>query len=107
MNKVALQKLLVVGGTPTSRAELRDLAEPTGIVLKLVDGTARARQQDADAHLKWANLVAIWGPTELDHKVSGLYSGAHRWGVTKITVGRRGIESLCREILEKLPHCGS
>lgn len=100
-----LENLLIIGGTPRQHAELRDLTASTTIKLRLVEGSKRVhRQQDADANLKWAQIVAIWCPTPLSHKVSKLYDAAQRKGAAKIMVNKRGIASLCGQILEKLSH---
>jgi hypothetical protein len=91
MRTAGWRRLVVVGGAPNSRHELQDLLGDA-IELRLVDGTLRRTQANADDDLAWANLAVIWGSTQLGHKVSKLYTGHH--GGRVITVGRRGVASL-------------
>src|SRR5690606_38461797 len=68
-------RLCVVGGSPGTRTELESLVAGR-IELRLVEGAGTKRTSaHAAADLAWANLVVIWGGTELDHKVSNLYKG--------------------------------
>ncbi len=86
--------LLIVGGSPSVRAELVALAPP-GLELRLVDGTERRTQDKAKADLEWAHLAFVWGASELDHRVSHLYTepaSAHRRKV--IQIARRGVAAL-------------
>jgi hypothetical protein len=100
LKKQRVRSLLIVGGTPKLHHELRDLMRD-GPALEFVDGTlASLSQKEADHHLKRAQFVVIWASTPLRHAVSNLYGDEHLpEGVRSITVNRRGIEALCREIL--------
>ena len=89
-----IAKVVVVGGSPSVRAELLSL-KPAEWELRLVDGTERRTQDKARADLEWAQLVFIWGSSELDHKVSKLYTDTaspHRQKL--VQVARRGIAAL-------------
>jgi hypothetical protein len=91
---VGIQRLLVVGGSPSVREELRD-ALGSALDLRTVDGTERRTQDRARGDLEWAHLVVLWGATELDHKVSSHYahpSPEHRRKL--VHVARRGIAAL-------------
>lgn len=79
------KRVVVVGGSPETRRELEDLAGPI-VDLRTVDGTARMTQERARGDLGWADLVLIWGSTQLAHKVSNLYRGER-----VITVPKRGV----------------
>jgi hypothetical protein len=82
------RRLCVVGGAPDSRLDLATRVAKR-IELRLVLGTRSRTAKAARADTAWADLVVIWGATELAHKVSTLYTGPH-----VITVQRRGIEAL-------------
>jgi len=96
-----VEKLVVVGGSPAVREELRAGA-PEQWKLRLVDGTARRTLRDAQADLEWADLVLIWGGSELDHKVSKLYTEglAHRRKVVQLA--RRGVAALLHAAADHL-----
>lgn len=93
-----LVRLAVVGGSPSVREELLRLVGDR-LELRLIDGTERRTQGEARNDLRWAQLCVVWGGTELDHKVSGLYTGGEG---TVLTVHRRGIAALCEGVREHL-----
>lgn len=82
-------RLLVVGGSPETRKQVVDLAG-TVADLRLVDGLGRATEDHARSDVAWADVVLIWGSTQLDHKVSNHYAKA----ANAITVPRRGVAAL-------------
>ncbi len=93
-HRAGLRHLVVVGGSPSVRAELNAL-KPPGLELRLVDGTERRTQDKARSDLEWAHIVFVWGASELDHRVSNLYTegvGTNRRKVVQIA--RRGIAAL-------------
>jgi hypothetical protein len=90
-----LRRIVVVGGSPSTREELRGLIGDR-LELRLVSGTERRTSRDSKADLSWADLVVIWGSTELDHKISRLYTGASQGRV--VTCPRRGIAALAETI---------
>jgi hypothetical protein len=97
-----VRRVLVVGGSPSVREELHAVL---GSVLELrtVDGTGRRTQERARSDLEWADLVLLWGATELDHKVSTHYShppGSQRGKV--VHVARRGIAALLHSAVQHL-----
>lgn len=96
-----IRRVLVVGGRPAAHVQLeRELA---GLELHVVDGTSNLpNQADALRDCAWAQLLVIWAPTPLPHKVSALYrfdvcEVAHR-----VTVHRRGLEALADEVVKHL-----
>ncbi len=91
-----MRKLVVVGGSPKTREELRTLVRDR-FELRVVAGTDRRTSTDAKADLAWAHLVVIWGATQLDHTVSKLYTDGRHEKV--VTCGRRGIEALADTII--------
>ena len=98
LRRSGVSRVVVVGGSPRLRREL-DSLWPRDLELRLVSGTGQHTLKDAKANLDWADVVVIWGPTQLKHKVSKLYEGraASRTGQV-ISVRRRGIEALCQEL---------
>ena len=94
-----LRRLVVVGGSPNAREALAVLVG-SRLELRLVDGASRRTRKEAMVDLQWADLVIIWGGTQLDHKVSTLYtSGAGPAGEKVTTVRHRGIATLVAECL--------
>jgi hypothetical protein len=97
-----VRRILVVGGSPSVREELH-AALGTALELRTVDGTERRTQERARSDLEWADLVLLWGATELDHKVSTHY--AHPAAPLRgkvVHVARRGIASLLGAAVEHI-----
>ena len=97
-----VHRVLVVGGSPSVREELH-AALGGALELRTVDGTERRTQERARGDLEWADLVLLWGATELDHKVSAHYAHpppAQRGKV--VHVARRGIAALLAAAVEHL-----
>lgn len=96
-----LARLLVVGGSPGTRRDLE--ARLAGAVeLRLVAGESSPGRRTAEAHIGWADIVALWGPTELSHKVSELFTASPSARGKLVTVRRRGVAALCREVRSHL-----
>lgn len=92
--RLRITKMVVVGGSPSVREELISL-KPEGFELRLVDGTERRTQEKARADLDWGELVLVWGSSELDHRVSQLYTEAPPGLRRKVVVAaRRGVAAL-------------
>jgi hypothetical protein len=92
-----IARVLVVGGAPGVHAALLS-SWPPDLSLRIVSGTGRHTRQDAAAQLAWADVVLVWGATQLDHRVSDHYT---RGGSSKIVVvQRRGIEALADALAE-------
>lgn len=95
-------KLCIVGGSPSVWEELERLFAGR-VELRLVDGTIRRTSDHAKADLEWADLVLLWGATELHHKVSMHYSNAPQPVKKKVVhVPKRGIAQLLAGALEHL-----
>lgn len=97
-----VRRLLIIGGRPPNYAAMqRTLAD--ALDLRFVDGTSNL--PDGNAALRdcaWADLLVLWAPTPLPHKVSSLYR-AEVCGVPhRVTVHRRGIEALAAEVIKHL-----
>lgn len=88
-----VSRIVIVGGSPSVHEELLRLKPPSW-ELRLIDGTLRRTSDLARADLKWADLVLVWGSSELDHKVSGLYLTRDYPHPHAVLVNRRGIAAL-------------
>jgi hypothetical protein len=91
-----LHRVVIVGGSPSTREELQELVAGR-LELRLVSGSERRTARDARADLRWADLVAIWGGTELDHRVSMLYTQGP--GGRVVTCPRRGIAAMAATLI--------
>lgn len=95
-------RLVIVGGTPATRDSLREELADSGIDLRIVLGNEPApSQRDALNDCAWADLVVIWAPTPLPHKVSTLYTSG-LCDSDRVHVHRRGIEALAAAIVSHL-----
>jgi hypothetical protein len=100
--RARVSKLVIVGGSPSVREELRALS-PASWQLRLVDGTERRTSTQAAADLEWADLVMVWGGSELDHKVSKLYTDAPPPLRKKIIqLAKRGVAALLHAAADHL-----
>jgi hypothetical protein len=98
----AVTKLLVVGGTPRSEEALRRDLAPHAIELRVVSGTDNEPNlRDALDHCRWADLVAVWAPTPLPHKVSTLYTGP-QCDARRVLVHSRGLEAFAHAVTDHL-----
>jgi hypothetical protein len=97
-----VRRVVIVGGSPAVREELE--AQLGGHVeLRMVDGTERHTADKARHNLDWADLVLVWGATELHHKVSGHYTGGPPSVSRKVIhVTRRGVAALLAEAVTHL-----
>lgn len=94
-----VRHILVVGGTSANHRDLRDLLPEGAPEIRCIDGTeGRHTKETAAPNLAWAQLLVIWSSTPLPHKVSNAYTSERPRDLPVITVARRGIEALCREI---------
>jgi hypothetical protein len=96
-----IRRVLIVGGRPPAYVELeRELA---ALDLRFVDGTSNLpNQTDALRDCAWAQLLVIWAPTPLPHKVSSLYRFDVCHVAHRVTVHRRGLEALGDEVVKHL-----
>ncbi|MCK6479115.1 MAG: hypothetical protein L6R43_02875 [Planctomycetes bacterium] len=86
------RRLCVVGGSPNARTALTQLIG-RDLDLKLVDGTMSRSKGQADSDLGWADVVIVWGSTQLNHKVSLLYKGPN-----VVQMARRSIQELAKSV---------
>lgn len=91
-------RLCVVGGSPHSRQELEQLVAGR-MEIRFVDGTRTQTLKRASADIDWADRVVVWGGTQLDHKVSTLYTGR---SPNVVTAPRRGVADLAQAVLDSI-----
>lgn len=101
-NDAGVQRMLVVGGTPRlAEALQRELSSST-IELRTIIGTeSDPNQREAIDDCRWADLVVIWAPTPLPHKVSRLYT-SELCQADRVEVHRRGLEALAHAVTDHL-----
>jgi hypothetical protein len=99
--RARVRRILVVGGSPALHTELIHM-KPAEWELRLVIGTERRTLDRAKADLDWAQLVLIWGGSELDHKVSTLYTTRADAKGKMVSIAKRGIAALFTAAAEHL-----
>ncbi|HVE85933.1 MAG TPA: hypothetical protein VND93_23920 [Myxococcales bacterium] len=98
----AVRRVVVVGGSPAVREELEGKLGAE-MELRLIDGTERRTGDKARGDLEWADLVLVWGGSELHHKVSTLYTSVPPALRRKVVhVARRGVAALLAGAVEHL-----
>lgn len=97
-----VRRVVVVGGSPAVREELEGALGGT-LELRLIDGTERRTADKAKADLEWAEVVLVWGGSELHHKVSMLYTSASQPLRKKVVhSAKRGVAALLAAGVEHL-----
>jgi hypothetical protein len=92
-----VSKLVIVGGSPSVREELERSLGKT-LHLRLVDGTERRTEDRSRADAEWADLLLVWGASELHHKVSWHYTQLPAPLRHKVVhVVKRGVAALLSE----------
>ena len=95
--KAQVSSIVIVGGSPPYRRQLRALADDQEVELRLdlVSGTTRRPKHKAQADLRRADLVVMWGATLLDHSVNEAYRGGP---ARLLRVAHRGITRMLEEV---------
>jgi hypothetical protein len=98
-------RVVIVGGSPPTRQELERLVGDS-IELRLIDGTKGRPAELAKVDLLWADVVVLWGATELHHKVSNQYqdgaAAVPAWKRKLVHVPKRGIAQLLAGAIDHL-----
>jgi hypothetical protein len=97
----SISNLVIVGGSPTYRDQLRKLhrGEETGLNLELVSGSVSRSRRRAEADMRRADMVVLWGGTILDHSTSEQYRGA---SCPVLTLPHRGITGMLDALADHL-----
>ena len=102
-----VRRVLVVGGRRPMYVEMERTLADEPLELRFVDGTSKLPNgTDALRDCAWADLLVIWAPTPLPHKVSDLYRPELCAAPRRVTVHRRGIEALATEVVDHLSRPG-
>lgn len=97
-----MRHVVIVGGSPAVREELEEQLEGK-VQLRMVDGTERHTAEKARHNLEWADLILVWGATELHHKVSEHYTAGPPGAREKVIhVTRRGVAALLEAAITHL-----
>lgn len=86
------RRVCVVGGSPNARTTLES-AVRARLELRLIDGAGSRRMEDARADIEWADVIVLWGGTQLAHKVSGQYTGPK-----VIQMAKRSVQEVAEEV---------
>ena len=101
-----LRRVLIVGGIPRT-AEALEAGVGSALDLRFVSGTeGQPTQRRALEDCRWADLLVVWAPTPLPHKVSRLYT-TEDCRVDKVEVRRRGVEALAHAVADHLTTPGN
>lgn len=101
LSAAAINRLLIVGGSPATHAELRAAFTRSAVTLDVIDGAHPPKAGRALALVEGADIVVVWASTVLPHSVSTLFVRPNQRQKT-VTVSRRGIEALADAIEKHL-----
>ncbi len=95
-------RLLVLGGSPSSRTQIRETLRGRPVQLEFVEGDRPTGEKRARELSASADVIVIWGGTILDHKVSQPFADLQEYSAKRITIAQRGAASLARGVIEHL-----
>lgn len=90
-----VKKLLVVGGSPSTRNEIERLCN-TSCELRFITDEDSSADKKIIPQRDWADIVVVWKSTQISHKMTT----ALRRSPKVITVTRRGITALADAVCE-------
>jgi hypothetical protein len=100
LQRNGVRRVLVVGGKESQQREIARVFNGRGVDVEGVDGTSASHsQKDAKAKMGRAELLVVWGSTQLRHAVSELYTSEPPPHLRIVRVSRRSIDALCTEIV--------
>ncbi len=95
-------RLLILGGSPASRTQIRESLRGRPIEIEFIEGDRPTGDKRARELSAGADIIVIWGGTILDHKVSQPFADLGEFSAKRITVAQRGAASLARGVIEHL-----
>lgn len=95
-------RLLILGGSPASRTQIRETLRGRPVEVEFVEGDRPTGDKRARELSAGADIIVIWGGTILDHKVSQPFASLGEFSGKRITVAQRGAGSLARGVIEHL-----
>ena len=96
MRRGGLKKLLVVGGSPNARQELKRLCDAS-CELRFITDEANPTRNRIIPQMDWADMVLVWASTQISHKATVLLRGPK-----VITVPKTGITALAHAVRDSL-----
>jgi len=97
-----VQRVLIIGGPADLRAAL--LALLLKLDVRAIDGTEPLTDDRADRLSQWADVVVLWGPSDLHRGVAKHFGrGGRSRAAAVITVEQAGIAGLLGETALHLP----
>ena len=96
MRRAGKCRLLVIGGTPNTQAEVLKQLGDAGEVRFVSNGEAHS-SRTASENKGWADVIVIWATTPIDHKITTHYRGPRT-----ITVAQRGAAALASGVASHL-----
>jgi hypothetical protein len=84
-----IRLVVVVGGSPSTRRALASELGRFDLELELIDGTGTMTKPRAGQLIGRADLVLVWGNTQLDHRVSESFTSSAVWKVVR--AHKRGV----------------
>ena len=96
MQNGGLKKLLVVGGSPNARRELKRLCN-TSCELRFITDEDNPTKNRIVPQMDWADVVLVWASTQISHKATVLLRGPK-----VIIVPKRGITALAHSVRDSL-----
>lgn len=96
-----VSELVVVGGSPPYRTRLKTLHSEAGgaLGLELVSGSRSRSRRRAEADLRRADVVVLWGGSILDHSTSDQY---RRATCPVLTIPHRGLTGMLDALSARL-----
>ena len=96
-----VKRVLIVGGRKEQHQEIAGVFAGHGVALQGVVGTSVSHtQKDAQANMRRADVMVVWGSTELRHALSKLYTSETPPHLRNVPVARRSTEALCDAIVQ-------
>ncbi len=89
------RKLLVVGGSPGTRGDLRELCGGR-LGLRFVTEDTPPDRKTVGRMLGWSDVAAIWTSTEISHKATAVLRGPK-----VLRVPRRGVAALANAVRDR------
>jgi hypothetical protein len=94
--EAGIERVVVVGGSPEYHRQLAALAASApSLRLRTVPGTRASDARRAPSLLAGADLLVIWGATEVDHGVTEAYSASRG---NLVRVAHRGMLGMLEEV---------
>ena len=95
MWRAGLTRLLVAGGSPRSRSDLKRLCQGR-IELRFITEDTNPNSRTIGPLLDWSDIAALWLSTEISHKSTAVLRGNK-----VLKVSRRGVAALANAVRDR------